>query len=136
MEAVLDAGRRSADLVVVDLPRSVDDSFRAVASLADVVLLVVPAEVRASAAASRVAARVALLSQDLRLVVRGPAPSRLSGSDLADSLALPLVGYLQPEPHLEATLERGEPPGQRGGPRARVCEQFLDHLAPVARRAA
>jgi secretion/DNA translocation related CpaE-like protein len=136
MEAVLDAGRRSAELVVVDLPRYVDETFRAVASLADVVLLVVPAEVRASAAASRVATRVARLCQDLRLVVRGPAPSRLSGADLAESLGLPLVGYLRPEPDLDRALERGEPPGARGGPLARLSERLLDDLLPAGRRAA
>ncbi|MCU1592060.1 MAG: septum formation initiator, partial [Frankiales bacterium] len=55
MEAVLEAGRRSSDLVVADLPRALDDAARIVLSLASVVLLVVPAEVRAAAAATRVA---------------------------------------------------------------------------------
>ena len=136
METVLDAGRRSSELVVVDLPRHVDDCFRAVASTADLMLLVVPAEVRASAAAARVAARVAVLCADLRLVVRGPAPSGLTADDVARVLGLPLAGYLRPEPGLEGGLERGEPPAERDGPLSTLCGRLLDDLLPELRRAA
>jgi hypothetical protein len=100
------------------------------------VLLAVPAAGRASAPARRGAPRAPRLCQDLRLVVRGPAPSRLSGADLSASLGLPLVGYLRPEPDLDRTLERGEPPGARGGPLARLSERLLDDLLPAGRRAA
>ncbi|MCA1712866.1 MAG: CpaE-like family protein [Actinobacteria bacterium] len=139
METVLDAGRRASDLVVVDLPRHVDDCFGVVAALADVLLLVVPAEVRASAAAARVAARVTGLCADVRLVVRGPAPSRLSGSDVARVLGLPLAGYLRAEPDLAASLDRGEAPGARSGPLASFCAGWLAELLPqrpAERRAA
>jgi secretion/DNA translocation related CpaE-like protein len=136
METVLDAGRRSGDLVVVDLPRHVDDCFRVAASLADVVLLVVPAEVRASAAAARVAARVGVLCADLRVVVRGPAPSGLSGRDVARVLGLPLAGYLKPEPALDRALESGVPPGSRTGPLSALAERLLEELSPPLRRAA
>jgi secretion/DNA translocation related CpaE-like protein len=136
MEAVLEAGRRSCDLVVADLPRAVDDASRAVLSLATVVLLVVPAEVRAAAAATRMATQLAPLCADLRLVVRGPAPSGLSARDIASSIGLPLVGYLRPEPHLDVTLERGEPPGSRGrGPLWSLSSSLLDEVLPVRRAA-
>jgi secretion/DNA translocation related CpaE-like protein len=136
IETVLEAGRRSGDLVVVDLPRHVDDCFRVVAATADVVLLVVPAEVRASAAAARVAAQLCVLCQDVRLVVRGPAPSGLTGDDVARVLQLPLAGYLRPEGGLDVALERGEPPAERDGPLAGFCGQLLDGLLPPARIAA
>jgi secretion/DNA translocation related CpaE-like protein len=135
MATVLDAGRRSCDLVVVDLPRHVDDGFRVVAEHADLLLLVVPAEVRAAAAAARVAARVTALAADVRLVVRGPAPSRLSGADVARVLALPLAGYLRAEPDLAAALERGEAPGTRPGPLSSFCGGLLDELRPQRRAA-
>lgn len=137
MEAVLEAGRRSCDLVVADLPRGLDDASRIVLSLASVVLLVVPAEVRATAAATRVATQLAPLCRDLRLVVRGPAPSGLGADEVAAALGLPLVGFLRPEPGLEQALERGEPPGRRvRGPLAVLCTAVIEDVLPVARRAA
>lgn len=137
MEAVLEAGRRTCELVVVDLPRGLDDAGRIVLSLATVVLLVVPAEVRAAAAAARVATQLAPLCADLRLVVRGPAPSGLSADEIAAALGLPLVGFLRPEPGIDLALERGEPPGRRGrSPLAALSEQVLADVLPAGRRAA
>lgn len=137
MTAVLAAGRRAHDLVVVDLPRSLDDAARVVLEAAGCVLLVVPAEVRAAAAAGRVAAAIGMLCRDLRLVVRGPGPSGLDGRAVAGVLGLPLVGQLRPEPGLDVALERGEPPARRGrGPLADLCARLVDELAPVLGRAA
>ena len=111
--AVLSAGRRASDLVVVDLPRVLDEAARVVLAQATLTLLVVPAEVRATAAAGRVAAAVRLLTSDLRVVVRGPAPTGLSGQAVARELGVPLAGQLRPEPRLAAALDRGEPPPRR-----------------------
>jgi secretion/DNA translocation related CpaE-like protein len=136
MEAVLEAGRRSCDLVVVDLPRALDEASRSVLSLAGLTLLVVPAEVRAAAAATRVATQLAPLCADLRLVVRGPAPSGLGAEEIAGALGLPLVGFLRPEQGIDLALDRGEAPGRRGrGPLASLCERVLDELDPVSRAA-
>jgi len=135
--AVLAAGRRAHAVVVVDLPRSLDDGGRTVLAAATTVLLVVPCEVRAAAAASRVAASVGSLSRDLRVVARGPAPSGLMAAQVAAALGLPLVGELRPEPGLELALERGEPPARRGrGPLSALCTALLDELVPADRRAA
>jgi secretion/DNA translocation related CpaE-like protein len=138
VQAVLAAARRTCDLVVVDLPRSLDDASREVLATATTTLLVVPAEVRATAAAARVASRVALLCRDVRLVVRGPAPAGLTGADVELALGLPLVGELRAEPGLDLALERGEPPARRPrSPLAGLCDRLLDDLFPVeVRRAA
>lgn len=129
VEAVLDAGRRGLDLVVVDLPRALDEVAREVLSAATCALLVVPAEVRATAAAARVAARAALLCQDLRLVVRGPAPCDVTPEQVQRALGLPLAGALRAEPHLDAALEEGRPPGRRSrSPLRSFCDGLLEDL--------
>jgi secretion/DNA translocation related CpaE-like protein len=135
VRAVLQAGRRSSALVVVDLPRTVDDAARAVLDAATTVLLVVPAEVRAAAAASRVAAAVGLLTRDLRVVVRGPGPAGLPADEVARALGLPLAGELRHEPGLDRALERGQAPGSRGrGPLAQLSSRLLEQLLPPALR--
>lgn len=136
MREVLAAGRRGSDLVVVDLPRRVDAAVEETLTRATMTLLVVPAEIRATAAAARVAAALTLACPDVRLVVRGPAPSGLDGTVIAASLGLPLAGELAAEPRLAESLERGEPPGRRArGPLARFCDHFLDDLGLPARSA-
>ncbi len=137
VRAVLAAGRRTSSVVVVDLPRTVDDAVRVVLDSATCTLLVVPAEVRAAAAASRVAASVGLLARDLRVVVRVPGPSGLQGPEVARALGLPLAGELRPEPGLDRALERGEAPGSRGrGPLSVLAARLLDELVPPGLRAA
>ncbi len=134
--AILAAAASAHDLVVADLPRQPGAVADVVLAMADVVLLVVPAEVRAVAAAARVAAYVGLRPQDVRVVVRGPAPSGLTGAAVASSLGLPLAGRLRPEPGLAASLERGEAPARTGrGPLADLCRSLLGELT-VPRRAA
>lgn len=135
MSALLSAGARGSELVVVDLPRRADPAAQVALERATVVLLVVPAEVRAAAAAARVAAAAALHCSDLRLVVRGPAPAGLPADVLAESLGLPLAGFVRAEPGIAVALERGEPPARRGkGPLAQFCTGFLEGLLPAAGR--
>ncbi len=132
VRAVLQAGRRSSALVVVDLPRALDEAGRVVLEQATVVLLLVPAEVRAAAAAARVAATVGLVCRDLRLVVRGPGPSGLDAAELSRVLGLPLAGVLRPEPGIDRALERGEVPGSRArGPLRALCTALLEDLLPL-----
>ncbi|MGH8867728.1 MAG: septum site-determining protein Ssd [Actinomycetes bacterium] len=131
--AVLGAATRSADLVVVDLPRRFDEGAAEALVRAAATLLLVPAEVRATAAATRVATGLAPYAADVRLVVRGPAPSGLTGADIADAVGLPLFGEMKAEPGIIGTLERGEPPARRGrSPLARLCGHALDVLVPAA----
>jgi secretion/DNA translocation related CpaE-like protein len=135
MDSVLGAARRGSELVVVDLPRRPDPAAEVALAASDTTLLVVPAEVRATASAARVAAAVGLLASDLRVVVRGPAPSELPVEVVVDALGLPLAGAMLAEPKLAEALERGEPPARRGkGPLAEFCGAFLDDLAARPRR--
>jgi secretion/DNA translocation related CpaE-like protein len=126
IDTALDAGRRGSDLVVVDLPRRQDEPTVRVLQVADTVLMVVPAEVRACAAASRLTAVVRPHCADLRAVVRGPAPAGLRSREFATALGLPLAGVLRPEPGLAAALDRGEAPSASGrGPLAVLCRKLL-----------
>jgi len=128
--AVLAAVARTSDLVVVDLPRRLDPAVEELVSRCTTTLLVVPTEIRAVAAAGRMAAGLGLVTSDLRLVVRGPSPGRLGTGEVAQALALPVAGHLRPEPRLAADLERGRPPGGSGrGPLAETCAALLDELA-------
>jgi len=137
MDLVLGAGCRGHDLVVVDLPRHWDAAARAAVAAADTVLLIVPAEVRAVAAASQVVTRLVGRVADVRVVVRGPSPARLSDRVVARELGLPLAGWLAPEPGLAAAQERGEPPGRSGrGPLVRLCTELLAGLGDPAGRVA
>ena len=137
VHAVLAAGRRAHELVVVDLPRSLDEVTRSVLVEATTTVLVVPAEVRAAAAACRVVGALGSLCADLRVVTRGPSPTGLSGEAVAAALGLPLLAEMRAEPHVDVALEHGAPPGQRDrGPLAAACNRLLDDLLPELRRAA
>ncbi|RAJ42302.1 secretion/DNA translocation related CpaE-like protein [Kitasatospora sp. SolWspMP-SS2h] len=131
MRSVLAAARRRGGLVVLDLPRQLDAAAAQALEQSDTGLLVVPAELRALAAADRVAAAVRIRLTDLRAVVRTPGPSGLTAADVARGLHLRLAGELAPEPGLALDVERGTPPGLRErGPLARFCGRFLTEAMP------
>jgi secretion/DNA translocation related CpaE-like protein len=126
MTAALAAGRNSRDLVVVDLPRRFDEAAESALKLADRVLVVVPADMRAVAASARVVRSALPHSRELSVVVRGPAAGRMNSAEIAATLQLPLAGQLRPEPRLASALERGEPPGATGrGPLAALCKHLI-----------
>jgi secretion/DNA translocation related CpaE-like protein len=129
MSAVLRACRRSCDVVVVDLPRAIDGAAREALAAAALTVVVVPAEVRATAAAARVCATACAVATDVRVVVRGPAPSGLTAEAVAEALGLPFAGYLRPEPGLVAGVDRGSPPGRRPrSPIAKVCAGLINEV--------
>ncbi|MDG4774435.1 septum site-determining protein Ssd [Solwaraspora sp. WMMD792] len=129
MTAALDAARRERDVVVVDLPRRPDDAAIAAMHATDRVLVLVPAELRATAATARVVAAIQRHCTDLSLVVRGPAPGRLRAREIGRTLGLPVTGVLQPEPRVSRGLERGDAPGSSGrGPLAELCQRIVAGL--------
>ena len=126
VRCVLDGVAREVDLVVVDLPRATDHVARAATARCDLVLLVVPLDVRAAWAAARVADVVRRSALDVRVVIRGPAPGGLRPGAIAEALGLPIAGVMRPEPRLAAALDRGEPPAlRRRGPLAGLCRSLL-----------
>lgn len=129
--SVLDAGRRGGETVVCDLPRYPTDAAVAALTAADLTLLVVPADVRSSAAAARVAAVLAEHGGAVRLVVRGPSPGGVEAQEIARALDLPLLVAMRPEPGLSQSLERGSAPGRPRGPLAKAARRVLSELHTI-----
>ncbi|MFF4696495.1 septum site-determining protein Ssd [Streptomyces chattanoogensis] len=131
MRSVLAAARRRGGVVVVDLPRRVDETVAEALAQVDAGLLVVPAELRAIAAARRVAVGVRAVLGDLRTVARGvPGPDPgLPPDEIARLLELPAAGELAWEAGLLGDLSRGVPPGVNPrGPLARFCTGFWERV--------
>ncbi|WP_240109755.1 septum site-determining protein Ssd [Streptomyces sp. MUM 203J] len=125
MRSVLAAARRRGGIVLADLPRRIDEvSVEALAQL-DMGLLVVPGELRAIAAAKRMAAMAGTVLGDLRVIARGPYTAGIDETWVARALGLPLAGELPTEPRLLAALDDGRPPGDSASsPLGRFCTAF------------
>ncbi|MFJ9695862.1 septum site-determining protein Ssd [Kitasatospora sp. NPDC101183] len=131
MRSVLAASRRRGGLVVVDVPRHLDEAAGQALEQSDLALLVVPAELRAVVAADRVAAAARMRLGDVRAVVRPVRFSGLPAHRIAQGLRLELAGELEPEPGLAGDVDKGVPPGSRSaGPLARFCATFLNEVLP------
>ncbi|MGA4840483.1 septum site-determining protein Ssd [Streptomyces sp. G45] len=137
MRAVLAAARRRGGVVVVDLPRRVDEAAAEALAQVDLGVLVVPKELRAVAGARRVASAAGMVLRDLRVVVAaGRAGARppggadgLDADEIARLLGLPLIGELPWEHGLTAAQTRARPPGGTArGPLARFCAAFWERL--------
>ncbi|MER7682357.1 septum site-determining protein Ssd [Streptomyces sp. NPDC096934] len=127
VRAVLAAARRRGGAVVVDLPRRVDDGVAEALAQLDLGVLVVPADLRAIAAAGRVASAVGMVLRDLRVAVRGPYAPGLDDREVARLLGLPLVGEVPAE---SPRPDTGVPPGGAvRGPLARFCATFWERVA-------
>jgi secretion/DNA translocation related CpaE-like protein len=129
VHAVVTAAMRACDVVVLDLPRRLDEATEEALALCTCALLVVPAEVRAVAAAARVALGLTTMTADVRVVLRGPSPSGLGPAEVSEALGLPIAVEMGSEARVHERLERGDPPGRTGrGPIADACEEILDDL--------
>jgi secretion/DNA translocation related CpaE-like protein len=133
VRTVCGAGRRAGETVVCDVPRHPCEPGTAALETADLAVLVVPAEVRACAAAATVAARVLRHGVALQLVVRGPAPGGITPSDVSRALELPLLAAMRPQPGLAGALDRGAVPGRSRGPLATAARQVLAVLGGPGR---
>jgi secretion/DNA translocation related CpaE-like protein len=125
VRAVVEAGRRAGDVVVCDLPRYPTDAAAAALAVADLVALVVTADIRSSAAGARVAALLARHGKPVRAVVRGPAPGGVEADEVARAVGVPLLVAMRPEPGLARALERGEAPTRPNGPLAVAARSVL-----------
>ena len=127
LAALLD-GALAHPLVVVDLPRDGGPLARAALARCTDTLLLVPARVRAVAAAGAVRDRVAQEGSAPALVVRA-AGRGLQPAAVGAALGLPVTAVLPPERGLDDALDRGEAPARSGrGPLAVTCAELLDGL--------
>jgi secretion/DNA translocation related CpaE-like protein len=126
--AVIDAGVRAGHTVVCDLPRQLDAAGWQVVERADLVAVVVPAEVRASAAAMRVVERLSGRARRIGAVVRGPAPDSLSVDAVTDAVGVELLTVMRAEPRLAKDLERAEFGPKPSGPLAAGARAVLGAL--------
>ena len=100
MAAAVDAGRRGRDLVVIDLPRRFDESSLLALTAADRAYLVVPAELRACAAALHLPLAATLRSEP-RLVkaLEGGQPPAGTGRGPLAEVCRQLLADLSPRQH-------------------------------------
>lgn len=126
--AVVESARRAGDITVCDLPRAETEAACVVLERADLVLLVVPAEVRACAAARTVARHMRACGAAPKLVVRGPAPGALRADEVAAAVDAPLFAAMRPEPSVDAALERGDLRARPRGPLAAAAATVLGEL--------
>ncbi|TVT14095.1 septum site-determining protein Ssd, partial [Amycolatopsis acidiphila] len=105
LASVVDAGRRAGKVVVCDLPRHVDARTRPIVARADLIVVVMPAELRACASVRRVVKGLFDRADRAKLVVRGPAPCDLAPEDAAVAARVPLLTSMAPERHLDRHIE-------------------------------
>ncbi len=132
LSAVLDAGERGFDLVVVDLPRTLDEQTELVLGRARRVLLVTAATVRGVAAASRIAPLLRERSASVGLVVRA-VPRGVSVSAVSASSQTPVLGDVPFSAAVAARCDAGEGPSLSdayGRAVRRLLPAALEGLAP------
>lgn len=125
---VLDALTRCHPSVVLDLDRSEVCGPTSVAAACRVVLVVVPRDLAGVAGALAVRDRLVGTVQDVRLVVRGPAPGGLGVSELALAVGLPVSAAVPAERRLATAIERGAGPTRPGGAMARATRRLAREL--------
>ena len=140
LRTVLEAVRAGGWPAVVDLPRSDPGAHSspvpAVLAEADLVVLVVPARLRAATAARLLVESPESGWSSARLVVR-PVVGGLSRDDVADVVGRPVLAELAHDRSAVPRGERGEPPaGSARSPLGRVARRILAELAsaPAASR--
>lgn len=105
--AVIDAGSRGGATVICDLPRRSTGAVETVLDVADLVVVMSPADVRSCAAAAAFAPWVSAVNPNAGVVVRGPSPGGLRSADVAKIVGLPLLAAMRAQPGVADALERG-----------------------------
>ncbi|MBB3037821.1 septum site-determining protein Ssd [Hoyosella altamirensis] len=130
LRAVVESTRSAGALCVVDVAALPSMEGELLCEIADLVVLVVPAQLRACASA-RVRS-VHLRDRRCGLVVRGPAPGGLTGRDVARAVGLDLIATMRPEAGLDARLERGGLTLPRSSPLRSAALRIMDAAEVVA----
>jgi Flp pilus assembly CpaE family ATPase len=130
--SVLDAATRGAATVIVDLPRQLDVVTEVLLSSCDELILVVPATVRATAAAARIVARVSGVVAAAGLVVREAGAPRLAARDVGAALGLPVRALYPNDSAIATAAQQGKPPlSRRRGPLYECCRSVLSTVSPA-----
>jgi secretion/DNA translocation related CpaE-like protein len=128
---VLSAAQRGHDVVVVDLPRGVDDVTAETVSRCDLVLVVADPSVAGVSSARKVAAVLRPLNRELGLVVRSTG-SAVPSEHVADILELPLVAEVPTQRRLPEHVDLGlGPVHSRRSPLARAARATLAARTPA-----
>jgi hypothetical protein len=115
---------------VLDLGRSATPARDVAVAVVDDLLLVVPAELRATIAARQLVESLGPTAPTPRVVVRA-VPGALPSEEVARGLDLPLAGELPDEVTVRVAVQTGQPNALLRGTRlAALCEAIL--LVPAA----
>jgi secretion/DNA translocation related CpaE-like protein len=131
--AMLSAGQRGSDVVIVDLPRHLDGPAALAASRVDTVLVVACSDVGSAAAGGRLLEPLSAVCRDIRLVVRRLRGHPLAPELVASSLGLPLTAVVPTRRSVSRSVEEGLGPPMHG-PLASVCSALLDDLGVLPGR--
>jgi secretion/DNA translocation related CpaE-like protein len=134
LAAVLDAGERGFDLVVVDVPRQLHAAGELVLARAAEALLVVQNRVRSAAAAARLLTVVEPRCASLGIVLRTDARG-VSDEAVRSALSAPILARIPQVPALVARADEGEPPSLRDS-YGKACLAALRSMATTLARAA
>jgi secretion/DNA translocation related CpaE-like protein len=127
MSSILSAGRRGSELIVVDLPRYVDDPIRAALMACDVIVVITTADVRGAAAASRLLGVLRPQCPDVRLVVRHRGGFDLGGEALSEALQVTLLETIPTKRAVERSIDEGFGPPRTGQLQGR-CVDILEKI--------
>ncbi len=125
VRAVLAAATRGSGTVVIDLPRHRTAARDEAVAVADDLLVVVPAELRAVVAAGQVVSGLGRSAAAVRAVVR-PVPDGLPVDEILRVLALPPAGELPDETEVRRALATGAAGGLLQAPAlSHLCRRLL-----------
>lgn len=127
--SVLDAGERAFDVVVLDLPRALDDVTDLALGRAQRTLLVTAACVRGVAAAARIGEALRERSSSLGVVVRRQ-PRGVSLEAVASVLTDPVLGAVPYSSSLARRCDAGDGPALRDG-YARAVRRLLPDVVAL-----
>jgi secretion/DNA translocation related CpaE-like protein len=122
--AVVSSVVRNPGPVVFDLAHDRSTLTQQVLTVTSTAIVIVPARVRAVAAASTFLGQLRSIVHDVRLVVRRPAPGGLTVDDIERTLDVPLIGSLPNDSRRAEWEENGLPPSDKGIWR-RLCDEIL-----------